>query len=44
VAVAELSEAGLAQLREEERPIISDLRSDAILVGGSDLATVLEPA
>ncbi len=43
-AVAEVSEADLARLREEERPIISDLRSDAILVGGSDLPTVLEPA
>lgn len=41
-AVADISEAELAELREQQRPIINELRSDAIMVGGSDVRTLLE--
>jgi predicted nucleotidyltransferase len=43
-AIADVSEAELAQLVEDERPIIAELRSDAIVVGGSDVATLLGSA
>lgn len=42
--IVEVTEARLAHLRDEERPIIAELRSDAIVVGGSDLTALLEPA
>jgi predicted nucleotidyltransferase len=41
--IVERSEAELAELREQERPIVAELYSDAIVVGGCDLATLLEP-
>jgi hypothetical protein len=43
-AIAEVSEAQLARLRDDERPIVAELRSDAIVVGGSDVPAPLEPA
>lgn len=42
--IVEVTEARLAHLRDEERPIIAELRSDAIVVGGSDFTALLEPA
>lgn len=44
VSIAELSIETLADLREKRRPIVTELLSDTILVGGSDFAMVLEPA
>lgn len=37
------SEAQLAELTEERRPIVEELRSDAITISGHDLSSVLEP-
>lgn len=42
--IVEVTEDRLAHLRDEERPIIAELRSDAVVVGGSDLTALLEPA
>ncbi len=42
--IVEVSESGLARLRDEEHPIVAELRTDAILVGGSDAPALLEPA
>jgi hypothetical protein len=42
--IVEVSETGLARLRDEERPIIAELCADAIVVGGSDVTALLEPA
>jgi predicted nucleotidyltransferase len=42
--IAEISEAELARLCEEERPIVAELRADAIMVGGSEVPALLEPA
>jgi predicted nucleotidyltransferase len=41
-AIADISEAELAELRERQRPIVGELRSDAIVVAGSDVMTLLE--
>lgn len=41
-AIADRSEAELSELHKQQRPIISELRTDAIVVGGSDFITVLE--
>lgn len=41
-AIADVSEEGLAELREQGRPIIDELRSDAIAVSGPDVTTLLE--
>jgi hypothetical protein len=43
-AIADLSKAELSKLREQERPIIGELRTDAIIVGGSDLTALLDAA
>lgn len=37
------SEAEMAELVRQQRPIVAELRSDAILVAGRDLASLLEP-
>jgi hypothetical protein len=43
-SIAEVSETELARLREQERPILSELRTDAVAVGGSDIRALLERA
>jgi predicted nucleotidyltransferase len=43
-AMHEKSETELAQLQAEERPILAELRADAILLSGSDMTTLLETA
>jgi predicted nucleotidyltransferase len=40
--IVDRSEAQLAELVEQQRPIIDELRSDAIVIGGRDLTTLLE--
>jgi predicted nucleotidyltransferase len=42
VSVLETSEAGLVRLAAERRPIMDELRDDAVLLAGTDLADVLE--
>lgn len=39
--IAEAAEAQIAQLRADEPPIVAELRSDAILLGGSELPALL---
>jgi predicted nucleotidyltransferase len=39
----EKSEAQLAELVRQQRPIVAELRSDAIVVAGCDVASLLEP-
>lgn len=41
--IVERSEIQLAELIEEQRPVVAELRSDAILVAGRDVASLLEP-
>lgn len=41
--IVERSEAELAELVRQQRPIIAELRSDAIVVAGRDVASLLEP-
>ncbi len=41
--IADLSEPELADLRRQRRPIVSELRTDAIVVFGADLASLLDP-
>jgi len=41
-AIADKSETELADLQERERPIIAEVRSDAIVLYGEDVATLLE--
>lgn len=41
-AIADISEAELAKSREQQQPIIEELRADAIVVSGSELTTLLE--
>jgi predicted nucleotidyltransferase len=41
-AITDRSETELAELRRQQRPIISELRTDAIVVFGSDLTTLLD--
>jgi predicted nucleotidyltransferase len=43
-AMHEKSETELAQLQVEERPILAELRADAIALSGSDMTTLLETA
>jgi len=40
--IAEVSEDGLASLRSTQPPIVSELRSDAILISGPDIQALLE--
>jgi predicted nucleotidyltransferase len=42
--IVERSEAQLAKLARQQRPIVDELRSDSIVVAGRDVATLLEPA
>lgn len=41
--IVERSETQLAELREQQRPIVAELRRDAVVVAGCDVATLLEP-
>jgi hypothetical protein len=43
-AMHEKSETELAQLQAEERPILAELRADAIVLSGPDITTLLETA
>jgi predicted nucleotidyltransferase len=43
-AVVDKSETELADLGEQQRPIIAELRSDSIVLYGEGLATLLEPS
>jgi|HubBroStandDraft_3_1064219.scaffolds.fasta_scaffold09313_2 predicted nucleotidyltransferase len=42
-AIVDISEAALAALRRQQRPIIGELRTDAIAVYGADLTSLLDP-
>lgn len=42
--IFEVSVATLARLRDEQRPIVDELRSDAIGLFGAEIATLLDPA
>jgi predicted nucleotidyltransferase len=44
MSLVEIDEAQLARLRQEEPPIISQLRADAIVLSGSKLTTLLRLA
>lgn len=41
--LVEKSEAQMAELARQQRPIVAELRSDAIMVAGRDVASLLEP-
>ncbi len=41
--IANISEPELVDLRRQQRPIISELRTDAIVVYGCDLTSLLDP-
>ena len=42
--IADLSEMELAELRDRQQPIVDELRSDAVVIEGSDVTTLLESA
>jgi len=42
--VVQVAESQVARLRNDELPILAELRSDAIVLSGSDIPTLLAPA
>lgn len=42
--IVELTDEEIIRLGKEERPIVAALRSDAVVLHGSEIATLLEPA